>query len=296
MKKKIRVAVLMGGKSPEYVVSLSSGRGVVEKLSKNYEVVPIVVSQDGARWLLGEDGTVQGMLELVGVPYTGSGVLASALGMNKIASRKIWQEEDLPVVPYYIVRRKKDLLPASRKFKCPFILKPADQGSSVGISIIKSKKDFTKAWKEASQFGGEVIAEPYMDGMEVTCGVLGNDKPYALPPVEIVPVSDSFYSYKAKYEEGGSEHIIPPRLPKSAVKKIEDLAVRAFVSLGCSGFARIDMFVVGKKIYISEINTIPGLTPTSLFPDEAKAAGISYSQLLDMIIKYGLEKHGPQKG
>lgn len=338
MKKKIRVAVLMGGRSPEHEVSLATGRGIVEQLNpQKYEALPIVISKDGTKWQLvnktkflqnlsptrveksielvnpqgleervdavfiamhgpyGEDGAVQGMLELLGVPYTGSGVLASALGMDKVASRKIWQQDGLPTIPYYIVRRKKDLASVAAKFKFPFVLKPADQGSSVGVSIVNSKKDFSEAWKEASGFGGEVIAEPFMDGMEVTCGVLGNEVPYALPPVEIVPVSDTFYSYKAKYEEGGSEHIIPPRLSKPILKKIQDLAVRAFMSLGCRGFARVDMFVVGKKTYISEINTIPGLTPTSLLPDEAKAAGISYSELLDLIIGYAREEHGSKE-
>ena len=166
------------------------------------------------------------------------------------------------------------------------VVKPSNQGSSVGVSIVDNKSQVVKSFTEATFPGGQVLVEPYINGMEITCGILGNEKCVALPPVEIVPIKDSFYSYKAKYEEGGSEHIIPPRLPDVSVGKIEKDAVRAYKALGCRGFGRVDGFWSGGKFIISEINTIPGLTPTSLIPEEAGACGITYSGLLDKIIDY----------
>lgn len=314
--RKLKVAVLMGGKSPEHEISLSSGAGVLKNLDRSkYEAWGVVVSKNGKEWSIegetmglgsaldilkkkadlvfiamhgsyGEDGIMQSILEYNGIPYTGSGVLASALGMDKVASRRIWESQGVKTTPFYIVRRSKDVEDLVKKSGYPVVVKPSNQGSSVGVSIVLNKSQIAKSFNNAVFPGGRVLVEPYIKGMEVTCGILGNEDPRALPPIEIVPTADTFYSYKAKYEEGGSKHIIPPRLSDESIRNIQEKAVRVYKALGCRGFGRVDGFWVGGKFVISEINTIPGLTPTSLIPEEAKACGISYSELLDKIIGY----------
>lgn len=338
----------MGGKSPEHDVSLASGKEIVNHLDpQKYDVLPVVISRDGSRWLtgqkakqlyskkdtivnektkeitradsqisrqvmalgqtlptevkeqvdvvfiaihgpFGEDGTVQGMLELAGLTYTGSKVLASALGMNKIASKKIWQSDGLPVVPYQILKRgEKEKI----KFDYPLVIKPSDQGSSVGVNIVHNRKELAPALKSAFAYSGQIIVEKYIQGKEIQGGVLGNDQPFALPLVEIIPKHE-FFDYTCKYQAGMSQEIVPARIDKKTTVKMQELAVAAFKSLSCRGFARIDMFLSNKgEIFISEINTIPGLTANSLLPKEAKAAGISFPALLDKIINYALEKN-----
>jgi D-alanine-D-alanine ligase len=326
--KKIRVIVLMGGRSPEHEISLISGREVVNNLNKKkYEALPVVISKDGKNWKLtdkksldlmsnpialrgtgkdmvlankksisginsfsdgnktvvfiamagpyGEDGTMQGLLELSGIPYTGSGVLASALGMDKIKFRDVMKANSIPV-------------PNEGK-GFPMFVKPSGQGSSVGASIVKNKKDLKNALKLAKKFGGEPLIEEYIKGTEVTCAVLGNKKPYTLPVIEIVPLKGEFFDYESKYTESGAEEIIPARISKSLTKKVQELAIKVYKVLGCKGFARVDFILKadGSPIVL-EINTIPGLTPMSLLPKAARAAGISYSNLLDRIIKYAI--------
>ena len=291
--RKLKVVVLMGGKSPEHEISLISGREVVKSLdTKKYEVTPVVVSKkgDGINKIFktgadlvfiamhgpyGEDGTVQGMLELTGMPYTGSGVMASALGMDKLKFRDVMAANGIPIP-------KTGGTP-------PLFVKPFNQGSSVGASIVKSKKDLKKAIQLARKYSDRVLVEEYIQGKEVTCAVLGNEKPLALPVIEIVPLKGDFFNYESKYTESGAEEIVPARISKLLTRKVQDMAVKVYKIVGCRGFARVDFILKdGKHPVVLEINTIPGLTPASLIPKAAKAAGISYSQLLDKVINYAI--------
>lgn len=291
--KKIKVVVLMGGRSPEHEISLISGREVVRNLDKKkYDVLPVVVSKDGRKWRptlpkkadvvfiamhgpYGEDGTIQGMLELAGLKYTGSGVLASALGMDKLMFRKVMRVAKIPVPR------------VTTKFPC--FVKPFNQGSSVGASIARNKKEMGKAIKLARRYADKVLIEEYLRGKEVTCAVLGNEKSHALPVIEIVPLKGEFFDYESKYTESGAEEIVPARISKSLTKKIQKLAIKVYRAIGARGFARVD-FILKDNRYpvVLEINTIPGLTPMSLLPKAAREAGYSYSTLLDKIIKYAL--------
>lgn len=296
--KKLRMAVLMGGKSPEHEVSLATGAEVINNLDKKkYQIFPIVLPKTNSFSIriitcrpdvvfiamhgpFGEDGTIQGMLELAGIPYTGAGVLASALGMDKIMFRKIMTAEGIPIPECFEILSK---------IKFPVVVKPSSQGSSVGVSIVRVKKDLPSALKKAFKLGPRVMVEKYLSGREVTCGVLGNKNPIALPVVEIVPKKE-FFDYEAKYMPGKSEEIVPARISKKLTKEIQDLAVRVYEAIDCRGFGRVDMIISEGKPFVLEINTIPGLTPLSLFPKEAAAAGITYPQLLDRLIELALEK------
>jgi len=344
MKRKINVAVIMGGKSSEHNVSLASGREVVKNLDpKKFQVLPIVISRDGRNWRLtdkssllkientvvktepkkeialqksktiegvnsiskrpvdvvfialhgkyGEDGMIQGLLELAGLKYTGSRVLASAIGMDKITFRKLMIVEKI-LIPKYVVVKKGENFKHVHKVlkKTPYFVKPSDQGSSVGASIVKKQKDLGKALKLAHKYSELALVDEYIKGMEVTCGVLGNEKPIALPVVEIVSKKD-FFDYESKYSETGAEEIVPARINKKLTTKIQNLAIKVYKAVGARGFGRVD-FILKKGVepVVLEINTIPGLTSASLLPKEAKAAGISYPNLLDRVIKYALEK------
>ena len=309
----MKVAVLMGGKSAEHKISLISGREVVKNLDpKKYDVLPIVVSKDGVNWRIGEgkknfkfeilnlkfdlafiamhgpygeDGTIQGFLELLGISYTGSGVLASALGMNKIASRRLFEQVGLTVPKYIVLNKKDDPKIIFRRLKLPVFVKPSNQGSSVGTSFVKNKKSLEKALKLAWEYSAHALVEEYLNGIETTVGVLGNYNPQALPVVEIVPKTE-FFDYKAKYNERLCDEIVPARIGKSLTKKAQQIAIKAYQTLGCWGFGRVDMIIKGQKIYVLEVNTIPGLTPVSLLPKAAQAAGIPYHRLLDRIIDF----------
>lgn len=320
MARKLNVAVLMGGKSSEHRISLLSGKQVVKNLNpKKYNVLPVTISQDEAKWQIGnhaenrniiktenasflfennidlvfialhgpngEDGVIQGFLELIGIPYTGSKVLASALGMNKILSRQIFEKTGIKVPRYFVFEKYDNPAIIWEKFKVPIIMKPPDQGSSVGVTKVTKKKDVQAALNKASSYSKNVIIEDYIDGIEITCAILGNDKPQALPLVEIIP-KKSFFDYEAKYNESMCDEICPARLSQNLTKKAKQIAIKAYQSLGCKGFGRVDMIIKGENVYTLEVNTIPGLTQVSLFPKAAKQAGISYSQLLDKIIGF----------
>lgn len=333
---KLRVTVLMGGRSPEYDVSLVSGREVAFNLDKSkYQVTPVVISPDGLDWQIksltwlkkfnpkikrhwaktffktkktlslprfrsppdiffiamhgpfGEDGTVQGILEFIGAKYTGSGVFASALGMDKIAFRRYLAGAGISL-PKWVSASEKNLLKKIIQFGPPWVVKPSNQGSSVGVSIVKNKLRLKPAIKKAAQFGGEVIVEEYLLGTEVSCGVLGNRNPWPLPVIEICPKKD-FFDYEAKYTPGMCEEIVPARIDQELTEKVQKTAVEVFKLVGARGFSRVDMILKDGQPYVLEINTIPGLTPNSLLPKEAKAAGISYPKLLDLIISFALE-------
>jgi D-alanine-D-alanine ligase len=243
----------------------------------------------------GEDGTIQGMLELLGIPYTGSGVLASALAMDKTMSKKIFQVEGIPTPPWITVRGReeadgylRELLAGEARVSCPAVVKPSRQGSTIGISIVRSLDQMAAALDTALKFDSEVLIEKFVEGMEITGPVLGNDVLECLPLVEIVP-NGGFYDYEAKYTPGATDEICPARLSPELTRQAQDLAARAHHALGCRGFSRTDMLVDAEGIWVLEVNTIPGMTPTSLLPRSAEAAGLTFAELLDRMIALALE-------
>ena len=238
----------------------------------------------------GEDGTVQGMLELLGVPYTGPGVLASSLGMNKLSFRKVMEAEGI-AVPKYLPVTRGDLDKGKLKLPSdfPLFVKPCDQGSSVGTAIVKNGKELRGAVDSALKLSSTALIDEYVKGMEVTCGIVGNQHPQALPLVEVVP-ANAYFDYESKYEDAGTEEIVPARISSQITKAVQDISLRVYDVLGCRGFSRVDSILrEGGEPVVLEINTIPGLTPMSLLPKAAKAAGISYSQLVDRIVQLALE-------
>lgn len=238
----------------------------------------------------GEDGTVQGMLEMAGLSYTGSGVLASALGMDKIMFRKIMAEEGLPIPKHVAVNKDERYTKIFKVLgKPPYFVKPYNQGSSVGASIVWKKKDLEKALKLVFEYGEIALVDEYIKGTEVTCAVLGNDKPTPLPVIEIIPKKGEFFDYESKYSESGSDEIVPARISKTLTQKVQELAIRVHKAIGARGFSRVDFILKGSKYpTVLEINTIPGLTPMSLLPKAAKSAGIPYPSLLNKIIHYAI--------
>ena len=304
----------MGGKSSEHEISLMSGREVVKNLNrKKYNVFPINISPDGRNWQVGgkknlkfkienlkfpvridlvfialhgsngEDGTIQGFLDFIQVPYTGSKVLASALAIDKIYSRKLFTQAGL-TVPKSVVVKKSGTIP-KLNFDFPVFVKPSNQGSSVGVFKVKNKKGLVSALKKAYKYSDPALVEENVDGVEVTASILGKEKLLALPLVEIVPKTQ-FFNYKAKYNERLCEEIVPASISKVLTKKAKAAAILAYQTLGCQGFGRVDMIIKNNKVYVLEVNTIPGLTAVSLLPKAAKEAGISYPNLLDKIISY----------
>lgn len=308
MRKKLKVAVLMGGNSSEYDISLISGREVLANLPNKYLGFPIVIPKQGNQWLnnllkikadicfiamhgpFGEDGKIQGTLDTLGIKYTGSGVAASAIGMDKILFRKIMKAENLPIPEYTVVDEGEKKINLSDLGNPPYFVKPYDQGSSVGASIVKRSRDLKKALNLAFKFSDKALIDEYVKGMEVTCAVLGNEDAKALPVIEIVPKKGEFFDYESKYTESGSSEIVPARIPKRLTKAVQKLSIKVHKAIGVKGFSRVD-FILKENKYpvILEINTIPGLTSMSLLPKAAKAAGISYSGLLDKIIGYSLQ-------
>jgi D-alanine-D-alanine ligase len=308
--RKTKVIVLMGGYSPEHEVSLASGRLVVKNLNrKKYEVFPLVISNKPVDLVelsrkvvqlrpmivflalhgpFGEDGRIQAWLELLGVPYTGSGVLASAVGMDKIMFKKLMQAEKIKTPRSFVLTKKADL-EMLKQIGFPLVVKPSNQGSSVGVSIVRQKKAFAAALNLANQYSSQVIIEEYIAGMEVTAGILGNRKRQALPLVEILPKGE-FFDYRAKYTKGASEEIVPARISSALTEKIQRIALKVYQLVGCRGFGRVDFRLKGEIPYVLEINTIPGLTSASLLPKEAAAAGMAYPEVLDKIIELALEK------
>ncbi|RJX22866.1 MAG: D-alanine--D-alanine ligase [Desulforudis sp.] len=308
----LRIGILMGGRSAEREVSLKSGRAVYDALlAKGYDVKTIDVNAELPAKLketrveiafialhgqFGEDGTVQGMLELLNIPYTGSGVLASALAMDKITTKRILQAEGLPTPRFAVYRRpeEEDEIPELAgqvwdEFNGPVVVKPPGQGSSLGVTVARNKGEVVTALQTAFQYGDRALVEEFIPGVEITVPLLGNRNPRVLPLIEITSETGR-YDYESKYTPGMSTHIIPPRIPDEIQAEIGRLAVQTFDLLSCRGLARVD-FIVSEdgKPYILELNTIPGLTPVSLFPDAAKAAGIDLSQLAETLLALAQE-------
>jgi D-alanine-D-alanine ligase len=251
----------------------------------------------------GEDGTVQGLLELLGVPYVGPGVTASAVGMDKVAMKIAFQHAGLPVVPYRSLmitawREKAAALMGSLEhtLRYPMFVKPSNLGSSVGVSRVTDRAGLGRAVDEAFRYDRKILVEQGLDCREVECGILGNDHPEASVLAEIMPKRE-WYDYRAKYEPGMSEVQIPASLPASLSQEIQAQAIKAYQAIDCSGLARIDFFLdrASDQPYVNEINTIPGFTATSVYPKLWEASGLSYPALLDRLIQLALERHDERR-
>ncbi len=351
MKKKLRVALLYGGKSAEHEISLISARNIFEAMDKSkYEVVPIAIDKQG-RWHLdrgarllgaadrarvdfagaknaaavrpgasaapvlsggaplgaidvvfpvlhgpfGEDGTIQGLLKLANLPFVGAGVLGSAVGMDKDVMKRLLRDAEIPIAKFLVFHRaEQNAIRFARVKKIlglPLFVKPANLGSSVGISKVSRKDELAPAVRLAFRYDSKIIVEEGIDGREIECSVLGNEKPVASLPGEIV-VQREFYSYDAKYLDAqGARLEIPARLPAGTIKEIQRTAVRAYRTLCCEGMARVDFFLrPDGRVLVNEINTIPGFTKISMYPKMWEASGLSYRRLIDRLIGLALER------
>jgi D-alanine-D-alanine ligase len=240
----------------------------------------------------GEDGTVQGLMDLLKIPYQGSGVLGSAVAMNKLAAKRLYAQAGLPIPDYVVVRRDARLDPDAicNRLGLPLVVKPVVGGSSVGITIARSPEDLRAAADASYEHDSSVLIEAYIQGMEITGGVIGNEDLEALPVIEIVPgQAHEFFDYTAKYTTGATEEICPARIAPELTAEAQRLSILAHQALFCRGYSRTDMILRGRDIFILETNTIPGMTATSLLPQAARSAGISFSRLLDRLIALSLE-------
>ena len=327
MSPRIRVAILAGGRSSEHEISLASARSVRAALDPaRYEVTEIGIRRDG-RWEIGsgattaetlpvpydggplerlgrvdvvlpilhgpfgEDGTVQGLLELAGIPYVGAGVAASALAMDKDLFKKVMRDSGIPVARHHTIRLGD---PVDNPLGYPVFVKPARLGSSVGISKVRDEAELVDAVALARRHDEKVLVEELVAGMEVECGVLGNRVP---PPVASVPgridtLEHDWYDYASKYDEGGMELVVPPELPQETIELVQRRAVDAFVASECEGMARVDFFVRDDgEVVVNELNTIPGFTATSVYAKLFEASGVPYAELLDRLVALALERH-----
>ena len=297
--KKSKIGVLMGGLSEEREISFKTGTAILKALGdKGYKAIGIDAGRDIPGVLLkkkidiafialhgryGEDGCMQGLLEVMGIPYTGSGVKASALAMDKAAAKKVMLYHGVSTPASCIYEEG-----AKPKVKAPLVVKPACQGSAIGVSIVRKEAGLKAALKEAAKFNGPVLIEKYIKGRELTVSILDGR---VLPIIEIRP-KEGFYDYTAKYTKGMTEFVVPAPIAKSAEKKVAKEALKAFEALGCSGAARVDVILDAKGTpFVLEVNTIPGMTELSLFPKAAEAAGLDYPALVEEMLKgAGLNK------
>ena len=309
-EKMMRVALLCGGKSAEREVSLKSGNQVFQALDKSRYVITRYDPRDDLPRLardadsidvaliilhgrLGEDGTIQGFLDSLEIPYQGSGVLGSAIAINKIISKELYVQKEIPVAPYVVAERGKEISGEKilKELGFPVVIKPEHEGSSIGLSIVRKIEDLQKALEKAWEFDARCLVEKFIEGIEVTGAVLGNEELEALPLVEIIPGKEyEFFDYEAKYTPGATKEICPARLSPEVTAKAQEYALRAHRALHCKGYSRTDMIVDGSDIYVLETNTIPGMTETSLYPQAAQAAGYSFSGLLDKLIELALHR------
>lgn len=308
----IRVAVLMGGISSEREISLRSGAKVAEALDREqYVVTPVDFTGDVAPLVAlrgqvdvavlalhgpgGEDGRVQGLLDLLEIPYTGSGVLGSAVAMHKGVAKALYREAGIPTpagITLDAFAGETALARQARQVReavgIPCVVKPANEGSTIGISIVRAARDLEAALAEAFLYDTEVLAEAFVDGVEISVPVLGAADPQALPAVEIVP-SSGFYDYEMKYTPGATREYCPARISEAAAAAAANCAVRAHRALHCRGVSRTDMIVTGDAVTVLETNTLPGMTATSLLPLSAETAGMPFPRLLDLLIAEALE-------
>jgi D-alanine-D-alanine ligase len=336
VSRRLRVALVAGGRSSEHDISLLSARSVLDALDpERYDVVSVAIGRDG-RWALdraesvrqivtsstaetlpvpagkgtlaalgavdvvlpilhgpfGEDGTVQGLLELADVAYVGAGVAASALAMDKDLFKKVLRDSGIPVAAHHAIRLGD---PVENPFGYPVFVKPARLGSSVGISKVRDASELEPAVALARRHDEKVLVEEFVDGMEVECGVLGNRVP---PPIASLPgridtLDHEWYDYASKYDEDGMELVIPPELPQETIELVQQRSVEAFVACECEGLARVDFFVRASdgEIVVNELNTMPGFTATSVYAKLFEASGVPYVELVDRLIELALERH-----
>ncbi len=310
MEKKITVALLSGGISSEREVSLSGGDQVYQSLDKDkYTVFRYDPKTDISRLVAdapkidvaliilhgthGEDGTVQGLLDLLNIPYQCSGPLGSSVAMNKLASKYLYVQCNIPT-PAFMNFKINDFIDADScisRLGLPIVVKPVNGGSSIGMSIAHSKIDLIKALEKAFEYDDTVLLEEYIKGTEITGAVIGNQNPEALPLIEIVPNSTyAFFDYQAKYTAGETEEICPARISEKLTQSAWELAKKSHTALFCKGYSRTDMIIKGEDIYVLETNTIPGMTVSSLLPLAAQKAGMDFSQLIERLISLGLEE------
>jgi D-alanine-D-alanine ligase len=321
-----RVAVLGGGRSSEHEVSLASAASVREGLrTAGHEVIDIAVGRDGV-WRrdgsvlavkpgcgldgvdvvfpvlhgpFGEDGTVQGLLECLDIPYVGAGVLASALCMDKVMFKELMAHAGLPQVDYRAVRAaefasdRAGVLARLGALGLPVFVKPARLGSSVGIVRVAAAEELASALETAFEYDALAIVEAGARGLEVECSVIGNGEPIASEPGEIVLAAGEagWYDYEAKYTPGGMRLVVPARVPAWVRERIQSVAIEAFQRTGCSGLARVDFFIEGEQVLLNELNTMPGFTATSVFASLFEASGVPYAELLDRLVQLAFERH-----
>jgi D-alanine-D-alanine ligase len=341
--RRIRVAVIMGGRSSEHEISLASGRSVLEALDGRYDAVTIEIGRDGG-WALGsgqvpkhldppghdlvsdtrtgpretlpvpatsgevartlgdvdvvlpilhgpfgEDGTVQGLLELAGVPYVGPGHEASAICMDKDIFKAVCRDQGIPVTRNVALRDRDEI---RNPFGFPVFVKPARLGSSVGITKAHDQAELEDAVALARRHDEKVLVEEFVSGIEIECGVLGNREPIASLPGEIVPLGHEWYDYSSKYDEGGMDLIVPARISPEQAERVQQVSIQAFVATECEGMARADCFVRDDgEVLVNELNTIPGFTATSVYAKLFEASGIPYRDLLDRLVELALERH-----
>ncbi|TRZ97442.1 MAG: D-alanine--D-alanine ligase [Nitrospiraceae bacterium] len=298
-----RVAVLMGGQSAEHEISIRSGLAVWTALiQKGYDAIPLEVDSSVVARLRevrgqiafialhgpgGEDGTIQGMLEVLRIPYTGSGVQACALAMDKALTKILLEQSGMPVPRGFVLEQCDCRKPLPGGFKLPLVVKPVSQGSTLGITIVRKSRNLRKALDAAFAYGPAALIEEYIDGREFTVGIL-SDK--SLPVVEIIP-RGGFYDFAAKYTPGATVYKAPAPLPGRAAKLLQTLALQAHHRLGCKGATRVDFRLDRKgRPFLLEINTVPGMTETSLLPMAAKAARLSYEDMVEAILQSAIER------
>lgn len=321
MADKVKIAVVMGGPSKEHEVSLNSGQNMYRSLDNGkFEIVQIVINKSG-EWLFGddktplglaaalerlktdrvevvvlalhgtfgEDGVLQALLESSGIKFTGSAAVASMLAMDKSASNALFKAAGLMVPKSRIYEASEAAgVPAKigRAFALPLVVKPLRQGSSVGVGIVKVDKDLPAAVRDAFNHGQMIMVQEYIAGREVSCGVLERGgQPYALPPTELIPLKADFFDYNSKYDQGGADEITPPDMPPAVLEEIQAAAVTAHKALGCRAYSRTDMIVNERGVYLIETNTLPGMTATSILPQQARAAGMSFEELMEYLVE-----------
>lgn len=283
------------------IAPITTGNALDKAIEEKIDVVFLAMHGP-----MGEDGTVQGLLELADIPYTGSGVMSSSIAMNKVITRRLFEYGGLLIpkgVDFTIWdwnKSESHIMSEIRdRIGFPCVLKPVELGSSVGISIPKTEDEFLKGLQDVFEHSNEVLVEEYIDGKELTCAVLGaisGEEPIPLVPTQIIPKTREFFDYEAKYTAGATEETTPPRdFHGEVIKKIQEIAVKAHKILACGGMSRTDMIIKDDLIYVLELNTIPGMTEFSLYPQAAKAAGIDFSDLLDKLVQIAIETHKSKK-
>jgi len=318
---RTRVAVIYGGRSGEHEISVRSAESILKAMDRaKYEIAEYFISKEG-KWrprpilpepgahpdidvvfpvlhgTFGEDGTVQGLLELADLPYVGAGVLASSLAMDKEMMKRVCHERGLPVVEYVtLLRGSMDTAEIMARLPFPVFVKPANLGSSVGISKAKNRAELDKAVALAAEYDRKVIVERGITGREFECSVLGNQRPEASLPCEVMPSRD-FYDYEDKYILDKARFQLPADLPPDKTAELRHLAVECYRAVECEGMARVDFLLEGAtgRLYINEINTIPGFTSISMYPKMWEQTGLAYPKLIDRLIELALERHAAKK-